>query len=458
MAFAEATALDPSLADGWFNLAWVQRAQRRFEEALRSYGEALSAGVAQPEEAHVNRAAILADHLFRTDEARHEFGQALERHPGFVPALAGLAQLHEDEGQASEARACYQQILAAHPGEGRALGRMALLDLADSDPDRVVHGLRQALAGARHAEDRTELLFALASALDAAGQYGEAFRTLTEGNALAERLSGRRYDKAQVERLVDRLIATFDRSPPAHQETSSPIFLCGLFRSGSTLAEQILARHPAVVAGGELEAIPAFAAALQPYPETVPQLSQPQVEQLREAYRNEVARQAHSIGRSTDKRCDNVFHLGLIQTLFPGAAIVHTTRHPLDTLLSTLFLRFGEGISYANRMEDAVHQAVQQERLMQHWRRIMPERIHQLSYDRLVAEPKATLMPLLAFLDLPWHDRLLQAEVDGPVRTASNWQVRRPLHRRSSGRWHRYAQELEPARRIFESSGIKLPD
>jgi hypothetical protein len=93
---------------------------------------------------------------------------------------------------------------------------------------------------------------------------------------------------------------------------------------------------------------------------------------------------------------------------------------------------------------------------MRHWRQIMPGRIHDFSYDALVRDPEVALRPLLLFLDLPWDERVLQAGATGSVRTASNWQVRQPLHARSSGRWLHYASELEPARRLLEAAGVAL--
>lgn len=455
--FTAATERDPALADAWFNLAWVQRAVRKFEPALDSYARSIKEGVTGAEEAHVNRAAILAEHLFRSQDAVAEFEQALALRPDFPPALFGLAQLHEDEGRRAEARACYVRLAEAAPGHGRALARLALLDLQDGDAEQVARSLREQLNHAHGPEDRAELLFALAAALDAGGHYRDAFDTLGEANGLSESLSVVRYDPAAFEALVDRLIATFpEPPPPAALDPGAPIFLCGPFRSGSTLAEQVLARHPQVDAGGELETVPFIAASLRPYPEAVPQLGPDLLDQLRSTYRSEAGRLPGSAPRRTDKRCDNYLHLALIQLLFPGAPIVHTSRHPLDTLLSTLFLRFGEGVSYGHRLEDAAHYAIQQDRLMRHWRLIMPERIHDLRYEQLVEAPEEALRPLLDFLGLPWDDGLLKASAPGTVRTASNWQVRQPLHTRSVGRWRHYAEQLEPARRMFADAGMDL--
>lgn len=457
-AYAAAVAAAPGLADGWFNLGWVQRARRRFPEALASYESALAAGVAGAEEVHVNRAAILADHLFEPQAAAAEYERALTLAGDYPPALLGLAQLHEDEGRREEALSAYHRLLAAVPESGRAIGRVAMLRLANGDAAAIAADLAQALARARDPDDRAEILFARASALDAAGRYAEAFAALREANALAAALSPVRYDAASFAKLVDDIIAAFPASDDKGIDSHSPLFICGLFRSGSTLAEQILARHPALVAGGELEAIPAFASELQPYPEAAAQMSDAAVADYRERYRAEARRAVESEARHSDKRCDNYLHLGLIKRLFPGAPLLHTERHPLDTLLSTLFLRFADGIAYSHRLEDAVHHAVQHARLMRHWRTVFPQSLVAIDYDALVRAPGAALPPVVEALGLPWDAALLAAGTDGPVRTASNWQVRQPLHARSSGRWHHYRDELAVARRALEAGGIVVPD
>jgi hypothetical protein len=134
---------------------------------------------------------------------------------------------------------------------------------------------------------------------------------------------------------------------------------------------------------------------------------------------------------------------------------VHTARQPLDNILSVYFLYFAHSVSYSDRLDDIVHYYGQYRRLMSHWQRLYPGDIHTVDYDRLVKDPRPELESLLGFLGLPWDDSCL-AEESGPapVRTASNWQVRKPLHERSSGRWRNYAAELEGARRTLIAMGL----
>jgi tetratricopeptide (TPR) repeat protein len=458
VAFYRAALVDDAARpDTWYNLGWALRATRQFDAALAAYGEALRHGSDHPEHLHLNRAAILADHLYQPDAAEEELDTALRLAPGFVPAMLNLGTLHEDRGQADAARDVYRRALLHDPGNGRAHARIGMIDLAEGQVSRSLIALRAAAIQAATPADRAEILYATATALDADESFDAAFDTLTAANRLAAAGAHVRYDAAAHESLVTRLISAthFPLTIPRTETPTplEPIFVVGMFRSGSTLVEQLFARHSSIIAGGELEYLPALAASdLAPYPESIQNIDRTDILQFRMGYLEELARVAPS-GWVTDKRCDNVLHLGLINMLFPDAPIIHTIRHPLDTLISILFLHFGEGVVYGHDQRDAAHYYIQYRRLMGHWRTLFANQIIDVDYDRVVRGPRAEIEPVLGRLGLDWHD-VPGASITRPVRTASSWQVRKAVHGRSSGRWQQYARQLEPARQMLADAAL----
>lgn len=446
-AYERLLAARPDLPESWYNLAWLQRQGRRFGDALESYREALNRGVADPQEAHVNRAVILADHLARPDEAQAELEHALRIDPTYVPALLNLGNLAEDLGNREEARHAYRRALTAAPGSALALARLANVSSAGDAP---IAELRAALTrDTLPPADRADLGFALARLLDLAGDHGAAFAAATAANTASRESFGPAftgYDRAEHERLVDRLIAAFDRPAAArrHDDERQLVFICGMFRSGSTLCEQILGSHSRVSAGGELDLVPAIVAReLQPYPEAAANLPQPRVEALRRAYRHGLDERDLWGPVVTDKRPDNLIHVGLIKMLFPAAKIIRTRRNPLDNIVSLHFLQLSQEMPYALDIEDSAHWLGQQERLAAHWRALYPEDMFELDYDVLVADQRAVVAAMLNFCGLEWEDAVLNFhKAATPVKTASVWQVREQLHARSSGRWRNYAQHL----------------
>ena len=78
-AYERLLKIAPDLPDSWYNLGWLQRRARRFEEALESYAEALRRGVSGAEEVHLNRAVILSDASGRASAARRAAAGGLVR-------------------------------------------------------------------------------------------------------------------------------------------------------------------------------------------------------------------------------------------------------------------------------------------------------------------------------------------------------------------------------------------
>ena len=459
--YSRALEIEPALPDAWFNLAWAQRAERRFDEALTSYGQAIAQGVEKPEEALLNRATIFSEYMFQPARAVNELQAALMRNPDYVPALLNLANVHEDLGVVEDALAGYRRVLTLEPGNGRAHARLGALQVLSGQPGAAVAALKAALPLAPSVEARAEILFSLGSALDGVGDYHDAFQAFEAANMHARAAAPEAYDPIGQQEMTDRVIETFSTAQPIPRKENSPdaprdpdqqpVFICGMFRSGSTLVEQILGRHDAITAGGELDYIPALVRKLQPYPEVTAALPDAVVATLRDEY----VRGLPGTGFVTDKRSDNFLHIGLIKQLFPNAKIIHTVRQPLDNLLSVYFLHFGHEISYGYSLPEVAHFYIQYRRAMNHFRTLYAADIHDVDYDALVASPRETIARSLDFLGLPWDEKCLTpAKADGAIRTPSAWQTRKPLHRLSSGRWRNYEDKLGTVRKMLAEAGL----
>jgi tetratricopeptide (TPR) repeat protein len=449
--YAQLLAEWPDLPSCWYNLGFVQRSAGHFEEALASYGQALQRGVERPEEVHLNRAVIYADHLRREDAAERELHAALILNPQYVPALLNLANLHEDRGDRDQARSLYESVLALDPGCHMALARYAGLTTASGPDDPVIGRLRQAMArSGGAAADKADLGFALGRLLDGCGAYDQAFDAYVTANRHSRESAGIKgpvYDRRRHEQFIEQIIATFaadGTACPAEASPPGPIFICGMFRSGSTLTEQVLAAHPRVTAGGEIDFIPALVQAeLAPFPSAMTKLGPGALEQFAARYRDRLSALFPGADRITDKRPDNFLYIGLIKSLFPDAKIVHTTRNALDNCLSIFFLHLDQSKGYALDLMDTGHYYRQYRRLMAHWKSLYGADILDFDYDAVVREPRPAVENLLACCGLAWDENCLHFHrANNPVKTASVWQVREPFYQRSSGRWRFYERHL----------------
>jgi LPS sulfotransferase NodH len=131
--------------------------------------------------------------------------------------------------------------------------------------------------------------------------------------------------------------------------------------------------------------------------------------------------------------------------MFPQARIVHTHRNALDNALSIWFLHLDHAMTYATDLGDITHHIREYQRLMRHWHAMYSQDLIDVEYESLARSPEAEVRRLLDALGLPWEPACLEFHRQASlVKTASVWQVREPLHRRSVGRWQNYSAELEP--------------
>lgn len=466
-------AVSPADADGWYNLGYILRKEGRFEEALAAYSRSLEAGVAMPEEVHLNRAAILSDHLRREAEAEKALRTALELNPDYAPALLNLGNLLEEQGKKEEAIACYEKLRARRDEPDtrmlacEALARLAHLAPPTDSADSLLEQMEHAAATAPDGEARANLLYALGRSWDALGEPDNAFGYIHSANRVAA-IGYPPYDRLATERLVNAIIAAFPGSPDSKDPPSSlgrerPIFICGMFRSGSSLTEQLLASHPSVTAGGELDYFSRLVRGpLAPFPASVARLSRKDIQRIRDDYLAWIGRlfpgpAGADAAFVTDKRPDNYMLIGLIKRAFPSARIIHTVRNPLDNGLSIYMQHLSPLVApYSVGLSDIGHYFGQYQKLMGHWKSLYGPSILDFDYDALVKTPQASLASLLEFLALPWHEGCLDFhELRNPVKTASYWQVRQPLYSKASGRWKRYSAHLGPLMEALRQAGLR---
>jgi len=439
-------ARQPGLANAQFNVALLYRKNKRYAEAVAAYEEALKLGIDGREEVYSNL-GVLYSEMRRAEDALAMFRRSLECRPDYVPALFNLAGLLEEQGERAQAIVLYERILAADARHWESLSRLAYARRFTRADDPLLETLRRAVHAAAGDPPGCEALyFALGKALDDLGQYDEAFAAYRSANEFGRRRNPS-YDRRAVESAFDTLIDGFTGDWLRRASTgleAGPIFICGMLRSGSTLIEQILASHPAVTVGGELDFLPwLIQRDLLPYPQRAVAAGSTELGALGNRYLKLVESVFPGAAQFTDKRPDNFLHLGLIKAVFPRARIVYTRRSAPDNCLSIYFQQLGGNLNYATDLANIAHYYREHERLMRHWFDVLGEGIHTVDYDELVRAPEAVLRGLLSFLGLEWDDRCLNFDrASASVKTASVWQVREPLHRRSSGRWRAYERHL----------------
>ena len=163
---------------------------------------------------------------------------------------------------------------------------------------------------------------------------------------------------------------------------------------------------------------------------------------------------APSALRVIDKMPINSLHHGLIVKLFPNARIVYCRRDPLDIAISCFVELFQLEHDYTTDFEDFGHYFLEHERLMAHWKAVLPTQIHELRYEELIAEPEKESRALIEYCGLEWDPACLEFQkTERTVQTPSRWQVRQPIYQTSVGRWRHYASEMSALDQLLKASG-----
>lgn len=488
-SYAEALRLNPDLALTHNNMAQALQEEGRLEEAISWYQQALQLD-SRSARIHTNLGSVLAEQEHyeeavsryeialrlapdyaeahtglgsarheqnRLEEAAAHFRAALSHHPDFAPAHHSLGTVLEELGALDQAAACFREALRHDPTYPGAYAQLATL-LKGKLPEADQAAIRELLLSSSLPDNkRYPLHFGLAQVLDANGAYAEAAAHLHQANTLARaelQKHGKGYDPAEHTRFVDGLIATF--TPPLLArlsgiglETDRPVFIVGLPRSGTTLLEQILASHSQVFGAGELrltrnsfESLPRELGTEGLPIDCVPRLDRPAVRRLGQRHLDLLTERNAQALRVVDKMPDNYLYLGLIAILFPRARLIHCRRNPRDVAVSCWMTNFRH-IRWANDPEHVANRFHEYQRLMDHWRRVLPVPLLEVDYEDTVADLEGVARRLIDWIGLEWEAACLSFHTSSrPVRTASVSQVRQPIYTRSVQRWKHYETEL----------------
>jgi len=455
--FRTAVRLDPNAAQTQGNLGRTLLEQGEPDEALVYCRECVRL---QPDfaEGHSNLGNVLHA-LGRLDEAKDCYGAAIRLKPNLAAAHAGLGGVLEELGDFDQAIASLRTALLYDPRHAGVLARLAtwLRDKLPPADRAVIEGM---LAVSDLSPDRRwPLQFGLAQALDAEGEFDRSAALTLQANALQLadfQKRGKGYDPDTHHMVVDRLIAAFSAEFFARVrgfglETERPVFIVGMPRSGTTLAEQVLASHPRVFGAGELrlarqtfEAIPEATGRADGPLDCLQYLDREAVLRLAARHLDALTALDGSAERVVDKMPENTLYLGLIATMFPHAKLIHCRRDLNDVALSCWMTHLAQ-VRWACDPDHIASRIKEYQRIMGHWRQVLPVSVFELDYEAMVADIEGVSQKLVAWCGLEWDPACLDFfKTRRPVRTASVAQVRQPVYRGSVGRWKNYERALAP--------------
>jgi len=490
---AESAELCVAIANVWLEISDHQEASSWYQKALsideksisaqcgianilRDSGQLLQAlDILQPlleeEPENIEVLMSIADALWEDGDAETalEHLRTLQKiQPQRTSLHAKTGQILSSAGDVKKALQEYYTALEQSPRciaalNGLANSQKAELDLSYVQTMEELLNNKKLRAGAL-----ASLHNGLAFYYDGKKEYAKAAGHMKQANTLQWQHKSKRgwqYDIKNHEQHINRIIETytseyFEKVLDLGNTDESPTFIIAMPRSGTTLMEQILARHSKVLGIGERHFAgqsfnqfvnnPSANTGAEPSQEDFSHLhniSKEEIASISKRYLAKLQALKDKAGkpgvlRVVDKMPDNYSLPGWILTLFPNAKIIHAKRDIRDVALSCWLTQFGS-IRWACHEEHLVERIKQYQRIMQHWQKVIPERFIEINYEDMVASQEEESKRLIDYLGLQWDEDCLRFfESDRIVRTASITQVRQPIYNKSVARWKPYEKYI----------------
>lgn len=402
--------------------------------------------------------------------------QAMEKAVTLAPNntnwLNDLAIMYKELGHFEQALIRFEQCISQSPMFTEAYWHRS--DIKAAMPNHYVEQLIE-LVNQMNSSKHTEKVYAcyaLFRHFEEVESFEKAFSYLKLGSAMQRKSINYNHqteltEHKNIESVFNPSLLSEDcirnKVHTNFAPSDSPIFICGLPRSGTTLTEQIISSHSDVAAGDELfELAKATQLTLQEikpkqaFPFLATELSSSDWLSIGKRYL-ELTQHINTKRFFTDKMPLNYKAIGLINLALPDAKIVYCQRPPMDLLLGAYKQVLGQGNKYTYDLDELTSMIIAHHRLMQHWLNVLPNKIFTLDYQQLINHQQETTEKLLHFLGLEWQESCLNFHLNNRIiHTLSNTQVRQPLYSSALNSWKKYQKQLTPYAEKMVAAGITL--
>ena len=455
-----AAQLAPLDVDAHFNLGLAYTDAKEYAKAISSYKKALKLN---PKHGlSWNNLGSALEQGGNKDDALEAYIKAVELNPHHSEAQNNLGAIFSEQGFLDKARAGFEAAIDAKKDFVEAHYNLSQIKTYTlDDPHLAILENANQIQHQFNDHVRIRYNFALGKALDDIGQYDRAFAAYSLGNKLQHALLP--MDEVKADQLIEEIFRVF--TPEFFEErkgwsknTSSPIFIVGMPRSGTTLLEQILASHPSVHGAGELSDFNDVVSELvtengvHSFASRAIGIDQKILKKIGDEYVKRVWKLSPGSTYITDKMPANFFYIGLIYLAFPNAKIINAMRDPMDSCFSCYSRLFNDSMDFAYDLGTLGRYFVRYMRLMKHWEAVLPAgSILNLPYEDLIADTEGQAKRIIEYIGLPWNEDCLKFyENSRLVKTASIAQVRKPIYKTSVARWKHFARHLLPLYEIVK--------
>jgi tetratricopeptide (TPR) repeat protein len=397
----------------------------------------------------------------QTEAALQAYERCLQHNPDEPAALTGCGHMLRILGRQDEAQSCYKRCVEVCPEFGTAWWHLASLHRFSASDDEVATMRTELDSDELSPESAVGFHFALGRACEKRNDFEAAWKHYSLGNSGKRALIKFDPVRAELEQtwIKETFTTEFLSSKSAQTATeTTPVFVLGMPRSGSTLVEQILASHSQIEGTGELpyiitmvNSMVAEKAGSLHYTELVGKQDNDALTRLGSSYLSSA--KAHCKEGTpffTDKMPANFPHVGFIRLILPHAKIIDARRDPMATCVANYRQLFAQGKNQTYDLLELAESYLQYVRMMEHWDAVLPGAVLRVQYEDVVADLDTQVRRMLEFCGLPFEEACVNYHKSSrPVNTASSEQVREPIYDSAVEFWKHYESHLGELREVL---------
>jgi len=392
----------------------------------------------------MNNYAKAKDYLFKE----------LKQNPDNYLVYHNLGNIFREMGDFEKANQNYLIAIKLNPGHSESYRGVTIMKKIDLQ-DNFLLDLQKIKKEHEKNNDEQSLLsacYALSKIYEDNKKYKESFEYFSLGNSLRRKQVSYKTENTKKQFKIIRELFTknfISNLQKLNTLGDKAIFILGMPRSGTTLAEQVISKHPCVSSGGELTFLQSIIK--KKFPKADYDLFSKDVENnlkdLSVTIGNEYIAALDNIDnrlRVTDKLPFNFIFIGFIKACLPKAKIIHCIRNSKDICISILKNYFPlDDVGFAHNESEIVDYYSEYKNLMSYWKSIFGNEIYDLQYEKLVSDSENEIKKLIDYLDLDWSDECLnQTSNKNIIKTISTVQARQPIYKSSVNFWENYADFL----------------
>ena len=387
----------------------------------------------------LNCGEILKD-LGKLKEAEIWIRRAIEIKPDYALAYNNLGTILTSLNKLKEAESCFHKVITINPDLTATYVNLANLPYSEVNKVWQSKLFSESFLKNKSKNDQLNIYFARSNILHKQNSYKESAKCLKLANQL--KISLYPSNSEAIISKSELLLLELDQvSFIRKKEKNYPqnIFIVGMPRSGSTLIETIISMNNKVIDLGEINILER---SFEKWKENK------MINDLVDFYMQTIKKFKCNI--TTNKYLSNYQYAGIISKYIPNSKIIHCYRNPLDNILSIYRANFAKGNEYSSSLIDSAKVYLNQETIMNEYKKRFKAKIYDINYDSLVTNPNKEIKSLISWLGWKWEDQYLSPHLNPrSVSTASNVQVRSPINSKSIKGWKNYKEMLKPAMDII---------